>query len=337
MFQDILKKLRIGNSLSDEETRGAIEKILDSQVTQSQIGAFLMALSARGETVDEIVAAAKILRSRATTIIAPLNSIDCCGTGGDHSGSYNISTAVSFVLAACNIPVAKHGNRAASSQSGAADVLEQLGVNLDLSPAECEIALNRFNFCFLMAPKFHGSLKPLSALRKELGFRTIFNLLGPLANPANTSRQLLGVFDKSWVRPMAESLQKLGTESALIVHGSDGLDEITLTGITYCAQLKSNQISEFTLSPEDFGLPLICAEDILGGDAKTNAAALMELLSGKSSAYRNIVLANASATLVLCDKAPDYKVAVMQASQAIDSGQALKILNDYIAFSKERS
>ncbi len=335
MIQNILKHLRTGASLSPDDATKVISDILDGKTTPAQTGAFLMSLSQRGETVDEIVSAARILRTRATTIDAPPHSVDCCGTGGDHSGSYNISTAVAFVVAACGIPVAKHGNRAASSQSGAADVLESLGLNLDLSPEKCETALKQFGFCFLMAPTFHGSLKPLSALRKELGFRTIFNLIGPLANPANTRQQLLGVFDKSWVRPMAEALQKLGTTSALVVHGSDGMDEITLTSKTNCAQLKDNQITEFTLSPDDFGLPTINTQDIQGGDVQTNAKALKALLEGQPSAYRNIVLANASATLVLCGQAADYRQGVALGANAIDTGAAIKILNDYISFSKE--
>lgn len=335
MIQATLKHLRTGAPLSSSDATRAIAEIIDGKTTPAQTGAFLMSLSQRGETVDEIVAAATLLRQRATTITAPSGSVDCCGTGGDHSGSYNISTAVAFVVAACGVPVAKHGNRAASSQSGAADVLECLGLNLDLSPEKCQDALNQFGFCFLMAPKFHGSLKPLSALRKELGFRTIFNLLGPLANPASTSMQLLGVFDKSWVRKIAEVLQKLGSTSALVVHGSDGMDEITLTGVTYCAQLKDGHITEFTLSPDDFGLPIIRTEDIKGGDAATNAKALMGLLDGHPSAYRDIVLANASATLVLCGKAADYKQGVALAANAIDTGLATKILNDIISFSKK--
>lgn len=335
MMQHILKHLRTGAPLSSVDATQVISDILDGNSTPAQTGAFLMSLSQRGETVDEIVSAARVLRARATTIHAPDNSVDCCGTGGDHSGSYNISTAVAFVVAAYGIPVAKHGNRAASSQSGAADVLESLGLNLDLSAERCETALKTFGFCFLMAPKFHGSLKPLSALRKELGFRTIFNLLGPLANPANTHQQLLGVFDQSWVRPMAEALQKLGTTSAIVVHGSDGMDEITLTGETYCAQLKDGQITEFTLSPADFGLSTIRGEDIQGGDAATNAKALKALLEGQASAYRDIVLANVAATLVLCGKATDYRQGVALGANAIDTGAALKVLNDYISFSKE--
>jgi anthranilate phosphoribosyltransferase len=334
-MQKILTQLRSGNSLSASDAKYAIETILDGQATPAQTGAFLMGLSQRGETVDEIVAGAEILRQRATTIASPKNSIDCCGTGGDHSGSYNISTAVAFVIAGCGIPVAKHGNRAASSQSGAADVLEQLGVNLDLSPALCQTALEKIGFCFLMAPKFHTSLKPLSALRKELGFRTMFNLLGPLANPAGTQKQLIGVFDKSWVRKVAEALQKLGSVSALVVHGSDGLDEITLTGETFCAELKNGVIKEYTLSPADFDLPVILSEDIRGGDASINAEALMNLLKGSPSAYRNIVLANAAATLLIAGRTDSLKQGVALAAETIDTGKALSILQTYISFSKQ--
>lgn len=333
-MQDILKKLRLKSILTAGEMTNAITNLLDGATTPAQAGAFLMALSQRGETVDEIVSAATVLRARAMTVTAPDSAVDCCGTGGDHSNSFNISTAVAFVVAACGVPVAKHGNRAASSQSGAADVLESLGVNLDVSAKQCEEALRSFGFCFLMAPKFHASLKPLAALRKELGFRTLFNLLGPLANPAGTKRQLIGVFDKEWVRPMAESLQKLGSTSALVVHGSDGLDEITLTGDTYCAKLKDGVISEFTLSPADFGLPIIRSEDIKGGDAATNARALSDLLNGKRSAYRDIVLANAAATLELCGQATDLKQGVALAAEALDTGKALQILTHYISFSK---
>lgn len=333
-MQAILKYLRTGHPLSPDDASHAFACLLDGQATPAQIGAFLMSLSQRGETVDEIVSAARVLRSRAMTITAPSGAVDCCGTGGDHSGSYNISTAVAFVVAACGVPVAKHGNRAASSQSGAADVLECLGVNLDLPAERCEAALRQFNFCFLMAPKFHASLKPLSALRKELGFRTIFNLLGPLANPAGTSCQLMGVFDTAWVRPMAEALQKLGSQSAMVVHGADGLDEITLTGPTYCARLQDGVITEFTLSPSDFGLSAINPQDIAGGNAAYNATALRALLNGTPSAYRDIVLANAAATLDLCGKASSLIEGVALATKAIDTGAALAVLEKYVSFSK---
>ncbi len=329
----LLKKLQSGAYLTSPEAEHAVTAILDGGASPAQIGAFLMGLSQRGETVDDIVSAARVIRARATTISAPPHAVDCCGTGGDHSGSYNISTAVAFVLAACGLPVAKHGNRAASSQSGAADVLEHLGVNLALSPADCQTALARFGFCFLMAPQFHAALKPLAALRKELGFRTLFNLIGPLANPAGTSRQLVGVFDKDWVRPMAEALQHLGSSAALVVHGSDGLDEITLTGATHCARLKEGEITTYTLTPDDFGLSPVTPADLAGGDAAYNATALLSLLRGTPSAYRDIVLANAAATLELCGVAQNLKHGVTLAATAIDTGAAYHVLQSYLDFS----
>lgn len=337
MIQDLLKSLRSGAPLSEDSCISIFNDLLDGKVTPAQTGAFLMALSQRGERVDEIVAAARVLRDRAITILSPDGSVDCCGTGGDQSGSLNISTAVAFIVAACGVPVAKHGNRAASSKSGAADALESLGVNLDLPANKCQQALNELGFCFLMAPSFHASLKPLAALRKELGFRTIFNLLGPLANPAGTRIQLLGVFDKHWVRPMAEALRDLGSTSALVVHGSDGLDEITLCGETHCARLQNGKIEDFVLTPENFGLPHIKSEDIAGHDADYNAKALLKLLQGERSAYRNIVLANAAATLHLAGKAVDLKEGVALAAKAIDTGRALKLLEDYISFTKHHA
>jgi anthranilate phosphoribosyltransferase len=337
VMQGILKKLRDSQVLSPAEMTTAINSILQGQNTPSQIGAFLMALSQRGESVDEIVAAANVLRQQALTLSSPKGAIDCCGTGGDHSGSYNISTAVAFVVSACGVPVAKHGNRAASSLSGAADVLESLGINLNISPAQCEESLTKFGFCFLMAPQFHQSLKPLSTLRKELGFRTIFNLLGPLANPAGTKHQLLGVFSRHWVLPMTQALQKLGSESAMVVHGSDGLDEITLCGDTYCAELKDGAIREFILSPSDFGLPTIKADDIRGGDATKNADALMKLLQGTKSAYRDIVLANASACLRLAGKTTSWTKGVKIAAEAIDEGRAYQVFAGYKDFSNSQS
>lgn len=332
---DLLKKIRNGQTLSQAESGSAIQMMMDGQATAAQTGAFLMGLAQRGETVDELIGAAQVLRDRALAIQAPAGAVDCCGTGGDLSGTLNISTAVAFVVAACGVPVAKHGNRAASSKSGAADVLEALGVNLSIDGDACEQALRKFNFCFLMAPHHHQALKPLAPIRKELGVRTLFNLMGPLANPAGTKRQLVGVFDRQWVTPMAHVLKDLGTEKAWIVHGSDGLDEITLTGETYCATLEKSKVTERVLHPDDFGLTVISAKDIQGGDAPYNAAALKELLNGAHSAYRDIVLANAAAALVIADRANDLKEGVALARKAIDDKKALSVLTDYIAFSQE--
>lgn len=330
-----LKKIRAGMTLSQEEAGQSIIAMMDGEATPAQIGAFLMGLAQRGETVDELVGAARVLRQRATTINAPMNAIDCCGTGGDHRGTLNISTAVALVVATCGIPVAKHGNRAASSRSGAADVLEALGINLNMTARHSEEALEKFNFCFLMAPNHHQALKPLAPIRKDLGFRTIFNLMGPLSNPGGTRRQLVGVFDKKWVTPMAQVLNQLGTEKAWVVHGSDGLDEITLTGETYCSVLENGKVTELTLTPADFGLSVIGAEDIQGGEAPENATALKSLLQGTPSAYRDIVMANAAAALLLADKVIDLKEGVTLAAKVIDEGKALELLNNYIAFSQE--
>jgi anthranilate phosphoribosyltransferase len=332
---EILKKIRAGMMLSQEEVGQAVTAMMDGEATPSQIGAFLMGLAQRGETIDELVGAARVLRQRALTIKATTVAIDCCGTGGDHSGTLNISTAVALVVAACGAPVAKHGNRAASSKSGAADVLEALGINLDMSVARSEDALEKFNFCFLMAPNHHKALKPLAPIRKELGVRTIFNLMGPLSNPGGTKRQLVGVFDKKWVTPMAHVLNQLGTEKAWVVHGSDGLDEVTLTGETYCSVLEDGKVTDRVLRPDDFGLPAIRAKDIHGGDASENAVALKALLHGTPSAYRNIVLANAAVALIIAGKVSDLKEGVAMAATAIDEGKALQLLNNYVAFSRE--
>lgn len=331
---DFLDTVRSGASLSAEDSAKAVMAMMDGAVSVEDIKEYLTILSKRGETVDEIMGAAMVLRQKVLGIDAPPDAVDCCGTGGDHSSTYNISTAVAFVVASCGVPVAKHGNRAASSKSGAADVLEAVGVNLNLDKQQCEEALRRFNFCFLMAPHHHQALKPLAAIRKELGFRTIFNLMGPLANPAGTKRQLVGVFDRKWVVPIAEVLYKLGTEKAWVVHGSDGLDEITLTGETYCAKLDHGRITEHILTPDDFGLSIINAADIRGGDAAENAIALRSLLNGKPSAYRDIVVANAAAVLVIAGHATELKEGVALASKAIDDGRALSVLTQYTAFSK---
>lgn len=336
MIQEILSKIRTGYTLSRQEMYDVLTGVTDGKYTPSQIGAFLMGLSLRGESVEEIIGAVGFLKDRVEPIFAPDKAIDCCGTGGDASGTYNISTAAALILAGCGVPVAKHGNRAASSKSGAADVLEALGVNLVVSNDDCEAALEQFNFCFLMAPHHHTVLKPLSALRKELGFRTIFNLLGPLANPANTKRQLIGVYDKKLLKTFAEVLRQLGTDKAWIVHGEDGLDEITLTGKTYCVTLEEGVITETELTPADFGLDPIIAHDIEGGMAHENAKALMSLLEGRKSSYRNIVLANAAAALMVSDKVTNLKDGVAMAAKAIDDGKALFALTSYRDFTNHQ-
>ncbi len=326
-----MSKFITERSLSEEEMIEAMTTIMDGKANEDEIALFLTAIAQRGETVDEITGAARVLRSKAATIKAPENALDCCGTGGDGIGTYNISTAVALVAAACDVPVAKHGNRAASSKSGAADTLEALGVNLDVSHEKLSEALQDLNFCFLMAPNHHKAIKHVVPVRKNLGFRTIFNLLGPLANPADTKHQLIGVFDDKWLLPMAETLNRLGTKKAWIVHGSDGLDEITTTGPTHIAMLDNGNISERTLTPEDFGLQTASPESLLGGDAEENAQALQQLLQGAPSSYRDIVLANTAAVLNI-HAGTNLLDAMKQASEVIDNGQALSLLQNYKEF-----
>ena len=329
-----LDKLRVGENLSEAEMVAAMNVIMEGAATEQDIAAFLTYLMKKGETVDEITGAARVMRAKASTIKAPPGAIDCCGTGGDASGTYNVSTAVALIVAACGIPVAKHGNRAASSKSGAADVLEALGVNLDIDHTHIEDALARYNFAFLMAPRHHTAMKHVVPIRKKLGFRTIFNLLGPLSNPAGTKRQLIGVFDEKWIKPMAETLERLGTEKAWVVHGQDGLDEITVTGKTRIAKLEHNKIDVENIVPQLFGLDYSSTPALMGGDAQYNAEALKRLLDGEISAYRNIVLANAAAALLIADKTVDPVKAQHLAAEAIDSGKAKKTLSDYSEFTR---
>ncbi|MAZ76314.1 MAG: anthranilate phosphoribosyltransferase [Micavibrio sp.] len=329
-----IKTVEQGSVLSEEDMIDAMKIIMNGSATEPELEQFLILLNDRGEAVSEITGAAKVMRNMASTITAPKGAIDCCGTGGDASGTYNISTAVAIVAAACGVPIAKHGNRAASSKSGAADVLEALGVNLDISNTQLESALQQFNFCFLMATNHHGAMKHVVPTRKKLGRRTIFNLLGPLANPAGTKNQLIGVFDRKWLKPMAETLHNLGTEKAWIVHGTDGLDEITTTAETNTVILENGKITERTLSPDDFGVTTADPSDLKGGGATENAAALMEVLNGAHNAYRDIVLVNTSAVLNIHGTASNLKEGVKIASDIIDSGKALETLQNYAAFTQ---
>lgn len=327
-FAHYLNKAVEGHVFTEEEMAACIGLLMQGTVSEDDAAQFLATLHKRGETAAEIAGAARAMRAEASTIDAPKGAIDCCGTGGDGLSTFNISTAVALVGAACGVPIAKHGNRSASSKSGAADVLEKFGVDLNLSRDAQERALKDLNFCFLMAPNHHAAMKHVAGARKKLAHRTIFNLLGPLANPANTKKQLIGVFAQKWLRPVADALKSLGTEKALVVHGSDGLDEITLTGPTYAAFLNGGYVSETTFLPRDFGLPEISLEKIRGGDATQNAAALLNILNGAHNDYRSIVLANAAAVLTLHDDRP-LRDGVKAAADALDTGKALNVLNKY--------
>ncbi len=324
-----------GRPLSASEAEAAFDIIMSGDATPSQIGGFLMALRVRGETVEEITGAARAMRAKMLTIDAPAGAIDTCGTGGDASGTYNISTACQFVVAGCGVPVAKHGNKALSSKSGAADVLAALGVNLDCDMALVEKSLREAGTCFMMAPRHHSAMRHVGPTRVELGTRTIFNLLGPLSNPAGTKRQLIGVFQHQWTEPMALVLGELGTERAWVVHGSDGLDEITTTGSTYVSEIKDGAVTSFEVTPEDAGLPRADPADLKGGDAETNAKAITDMLDGAEGPYRDIVLLNAAAALVVADKAGDLKAGVGQAAEAIASGRAKETLGNLVAISNQ--
>ena len=336
IITDATERLKDGQSLTEANMMECIETIMSGDAEEDLIKNFLLALSEKGESVSDLTGAARIMRKKASSIKAPHDSVDCCGTGGDQTNTFNISTAVAIVAAACGVPVAKHGNRAASSKSGAADVLEAMGVNLEIGKSALEKALKEYRFAFLMAPNHHKSMRHVASARKSLGQRTIFNLLGPLANPANTRYQLIGVYDKKWVRPMAETLKKLGTKKAWVVHGNDGMDEITICDKTYVAIIseESETITEKEISPEDFGLETHNFESLKGGDAYDNAKALRALLEGQTGAYRDIVLANTSAVLNIHGIAQDLKDGVAKASEAIDSGFAWENFCDYIAFSR---
>ncbi|HEY0838097.1 MAG TPA: anthranilate phosphoribosyltransferase [Azospirillum sp.] len=323
----ILAKVAGGAALSEPEAEFAFDIIMSGNATPSQMGGFLMALRVRGETVEEITGGARIMRAKALPIEAPPGTIDTCGTGGDGAGTFNISTAAALVAAACGVPVAKHGNRALSSKSGAADVLAALGVNLDCDMALVRKALWEAKFGFLMAPRHHLAMRNVGPTRVELGTRTVFNLLGPLSNPAGAKRQLLGVFAKQWVEPLAHVLKRLGSESAWVVHGSDGLDEITTTGATTVAQLKDGEVTVFEVHPEEAGVFLARPEQLKGGDGAFNGAALRALLDGEHGAYRDIVVLNAAAALIVAGTAGDLKQGVEIARQAIDSGAARTVLH----------
>ena len=322
-----------GRALSEEQAHRAFEIIMSGDATPAQIGGLLMALRVRGETVEEITGAARAMRAKAHAIEAPPTAIDIVGTGGDNSGSYNVSTAAALVLAACGVPVAKHGNRALSSKSGAADVLTALGVKVDADMALVHECLWRHNIGFLMAPRHHSAMRHVAGPRVELGTRTLFNLLGPLTNPAGARRQMVGVFAAQWVEPLANVLGRLGSERAWVVHGSDGLDELTTTGPSLVAELKDGKVTTFEVTPDQAGLFLSSPRDLVGGDAAHNAQALRAVLAGQAGAYRDIVVLNAAAALVVADRAGDLLAGARLAAAAIDDGRAQAVLGQLVAVS----
>ena len=325
-------------NLSHDKAEAAFTQIMSGEATPVEMTAFLVGLKMKGETIAEITAAAQVLRRHGITIAAPNHTLDTCGTGGDHSGSFNISTAVALVLAGCNIPVAKHGNRSVSSSSGSADVLQALGVNIHAAPAVMEHCLAHYNVCFLMAPHFHPAMRHVAEVRKALALRTIFNILGPLANPARAEYQLLGVYERSLLNVMAQVLHNMDCKAAWVVCGEDGMDELTLTGKSYIAQLKEGTITNFTITPEDAGLKRCLPNDLRGGNARENAQELKALLQGKGSrAYRDVVLLNAAAGLVVAGYSKTLTSAVHKAASALDEGKAYQCLQNLIEVSNHES
>jgi anthranilate phosphoribosyltransferase len=326
VMKSLLARVATGEVLDEQDAGAAFEVIMSGDATPAQIGAFLMALRVRGESVAEIAGAARIMRAKATPMDAPPGAIDTCGTGGDASGTYNISTAAALVVAGCGVPVAKHGNRALSSQSGSADVLAALGVKIDADLGLVRESLWDNHIGFLMAPRHHAAMRHVAGVRVELGTRTLFNLLGPLSNPAGTRRQIVGVFAGQWVAPLAEVLGRLGAERAWVLHGSDGLDELTTTGPSQVAEWRDGALLTFEVTPELAGLPRAPAAALKGGDATANAAALRRLLDGEPGPYRDIVLLNAAAALVVAGRAGSLAEGVGLAARAIDGGAARSCL-----------
>ena len=324
-----------GQHLSAEQAEQAFDVMMSGNATPSQMGGFLMALRVRGETIEEITGAARTMRAKMLAIEAPAGAIDTCGTGGDATGTYNISTACQFVVAACGVPVAKHGNRALSSKSGAADVLGALGVNIEADMSLVRRALFEVGTCFLMAPRHHSAMRHVGPVRVELGTRTIFNLLGPLSNPARVKRQLLGVFSPDWVEPLAQVLKGLGHERAWVVHGADGMDELSTTGSSLVAELKDGAVSSFEVTPQDAGLPLAKLDDLKGGDAEHNAHALRAMLDGEPGPLRDVVLYSSAAALIVADKVEDLRSGVEMAARAVDSGAARDKLERLVAITNE--
>jgi anthranilate phosphoribosyltransferase/anthranilate synthase/phosphoribosyltransferase len=324
-LKPFLARLAVGETLSDDQAEAAFDVIMSGEATPAQIGGLLMAMRVRGETVAEITGAVRAMRSRMAAIEAPAGAMDVCGTGGDGAGTLNVSSAVAFVVAGSGVPVAKHGNRALSSRSGGADVLTALGVNVDAPVASLAAILAEAGCVFMFAPKHHPSMRYAAGPRVELGTRTIFNLLGPLTNPARVRRQLAGVFAPHWTRPMAETLAALGHEAAWIVHGM-GLDELTVAGANHVTALRGGDIVSFMLEPEDAGLSRAPLAAIQGGDASSNAAALEAMLQGAPGAYRDTVLLNAAAALVIAERAGDVREGVSLAVHSIASGAALGAL-----------
>jgi anthranilate phosphoribosyltransferase len=332
-FKPLIAKAAAGLPLTRAEAALAFSQMLSGEVTPAQMAGFLMALRVRGESVDEITGAVSAMRERMLRVEAPAGAIDVVGTGGDASGSWNVSTLAGLIVAACGVPVAKHGNRAASSKSGAADVLQALGVKIGQPPEGVAGILRAVNFAFMLAPAHHPAMRNVAPVRTELATRTMFNLLGPLSNPAGVKRLLLGVFSADWQEPIAQTLRDLGTERAWIVHGSDGLDEMTTTGPTHVLELDQGVIRRFEVTPEEAGLSRAASEALKGGEPSENAHALRAVVAGEKNAYRDIAVLNAAGALVVAGKAMNLGEGAALAAQALDQGRVAELLAQLVRVS----
>ena len=335
MLGEIIKKISMKEDLSEQEAQYGINKIMAGEVNPAQIGGFLMGLRMKGETIDEITGCARAMRDNAIHVKLDSDyAIDTCGTGGDGGKTFNVSTAVAIITATAGIRVAKHGNRAVSSKSGSADVLNELGFNIDLEPEKVKRCIDEACMGFLFAPRYHIAMKNVAGVRKELGIRTIFNILGPLTNPAFVKGQVIGVYGKNLTRPMAEVLLKLGCEKAMVVHGNDGLDEITTTTTTIVSEVKDDKVIDYVIEPQDFNIPLSAGEEIVGGDAKQNAQIILNILKGEKGPKRDIVVLNSGAALYVGKAVTDMHEGVELAKELIDSGKAYTKFNELLEFQR---
>jgi len=335
MLKSVIAKLADGNNLSEQEIMAAMKCIMEGNATLAQIGAFMAGLRIKGETIEEITGCAKVMREKAEKIIPKVSyCIDTCGTGGDGSNTFNISTAAAIVAAAGGVYVAKHGNRSMSSKCGSADVLEALGINISLTPDQVRGSIEKVGIGFMFAQAFHKSMKHAAGPRKELGIKTIFNILGPLTNPANAGGQILGVFDTKLTEPLANVLLNLGVERAMVIHGSDGMDEITITGTTKVSEVRDGKVINYHLNPEDYGFKIAVKEDLIGGDSQINADIIISIFSGEKGPKRDILLLNAAAALYVGKVAASIEEGIKIATEIIDSGRAMLKLNEFRDFTR---
>ena len=335
MIKEAIFSLSRKEDLTYEMAEAVMHEIMTGEASPVQMSAYLTALSLKGETTDEITASAYGMRAHCIRLLNDVDALEIVGTGGDHANTFNISTTASIITAAAGIPVAKHGNRSASGQCGAADVLESLGVNINISPEKSAELLKKIGICFMFAQNYHIAMKYVAPIRRELAIRTVFNILGPLTNPAGATMELMGVYDRELVEPLAQVLCNLGVKSAMVVHGEDGLDEISLSAPTFVCEVKNGWVRSYTITPEQFGFTRCSRDDLQGGSPRENAEILKALLHGEKSAKRDAAVFNAAAAMFVTGKYASIKEAVSAANEAIDSGKAIQKLNDFIYCSNE--